>query len=449
MRSFPVRSLLRQTVWIVLAAQLLCAVLLSGAALLHERRMRLHAFDITLRGRSDSLLGAIQDAEDPDDNVIIDPAELRLPPDDVYAVYNQGGRLIGTSAASPALLTIRSVDGFHEVSVGHTRYRVFQREAMRVIDRAENHGIGLKRPVTILYASPEDHLWHQIFEAVRFYLIAITLAAIVTVALVTILVTSALAPLQELATAAEQLAPPAFAFAPPPSVTRIRELRPLAIVLAESIERMRVAFARQHRFVGDAAHELKTAVAVVRSSIQLLMLRRRTPAEYEQGLDRVLEDNERVETLIAQMLQLASLEEAPAADSPIGNIAEVATNVLEQLKPYAEQRAIALRLLAPRPVYLRLKPDRARRAYLKPRHERNPAQYRRADGRGYNRRHGAAERVPPGARHGIGHCAGRPASRLRPLLQGRRFAIEADRWYRSRSGHLQVNRRNRRRKDRP
>ena len=48
---------------------------------MHGRR---RAFDVMLRGRADSLLGAVQDAEDPEDNVAVDPTELVLPKQDVY-----------------------------------------------------------------------------------------------------------------------------------------------------------------------------------------------------------------------------------------------------------------------------------------------------------------------------------------------------------------------------
>ena len=173
MNNVTTHSLVRRIVLVVVAAQITCAALLSGAALFHERHTRLRALDVQLQGRSDSLLGSVQDAEDPDDNVTVDPAELKLPTEDTYAVYNQSSRLIGSSPAAPLDLIGRHGDGFREAEVGRTRYRILEREALRIIDRSENGGVGLKRPVTILYASPETHLWHEIFEAVRFYLLAI------------------------------------------------------------------------------------------------------------------------------------------------------------------------------------------------------------------------------------------------------------------------------------
>src|ERR1700722_8596611 len=145
------RSLIRQTIGIVLGAQILCTALLCGAALLHEWHTRFRAFDVRIQGHSDSLLGAIQDAEDPDDNVTIDPTELKIPDEDVYAVYNQGGRLLGTSARASESLISRGKDGFRDLRTNGTSYRVLQREALRVIDRAENGGVGLRRPVTIVY----------------------------------------------------------------------------------------------------------------------------------------------------------------------------------------------------------------------------------------------------------------------------------------------------------
>ncbi|MGI4853103.1 MAG: sensor histidine kinase [Janthinobacterium lividum] len=351
-------SLIRQTVLVVTAAQLLGALLFCGGALLHERHARQRALDAGIQGHSDSLLGAIQDAEDPDDTVTIDALELQPSRDDVYAVYNQNAALIGRSPQAPAALIERRSDGFREARVGGVRYRVLERQAMRIIDRLENNGVGLKRPVTILYASPEDHLWHETFEGVRFYLLAIALATGVTMFLVALLLRKSLQPLDELAAATAQLSPPALAFEAPASVLRVRELRPLAEVLTSSVSRLRAAFAKEQQFLGDAAHELKTAIAVVRSSVQLLMLRRRTVDEYAAGLERVLEDNSRVEALVTQMLQLARTDEPAAVDVPLIDLHALASSALEHLRPVMEERNVCVNLPASTPMKVRLMRER-------------------------------------------------------------------------------------------
>lgn len=334
---------MRQVVAVVIAAQLLCAILLAALALLHERRTHLRTFDVRVQGRSDSLLGAIQDAEDPEDSVQVDREELPQVEGDVYAVYNQNGRLLGSSSNAVPQLIARYGDGFRDVQVNRRRYRVLQSEALRIIDRAENGGVGLRRPVTIVYASPQGEMWRSIFEAVRFYLIAIAAATVVTVLFVGLLLRRTLSPLSALTAAAGRLVPPSLDFAAPASVTSVRELRPLAEVLATTMNRLREAFAKEQQFIGDAAHELKTAVAVVRSSVQLLMMKRRTAAEYEVGLDRILSDNARVEALVSQMLELASVDEAPQTEAPPLRFDEQVQTVLQHLQPVAEQHGVRLR----------------------------------------------------------------------------------------------------------
>lgn len=336
------KSLTRQTVSIVLLAQLLFALVLSGAALQHERTTRLRALDDSLQGRSDSLLGAIQDAEDPADNVAVDPAELKVPRRDAYAVYKQDGALLGTSAdAAPALIA-RTQTGFHSTRLHGHSYRVVQRDALRVIDRAETGGVGLRRPVTIVYAMPDGEVLREIVHAARFYLVAIMLAALMTGLIVSLLLKRALRPISDLAVSAEQLSARSLQFEPSVAVMQVRELRPLANVLTHAIGRLRVAFEKEQRFVGDAAHELKTAVAVVRSSLQVLMMKRRDTAEYEAGLERLLEDNSRVELLVAQMLRLAAVEEGGAAPSAVLPMSACVATALAQMQPVARVRGVEL-----------------------------------------------------------------------------------------------------------
>ncbi|GAA3768399.1 sensor histidine kinase [Terriglobus aquaticus] len=352
-------SLIKRAVVAAIAAQLLCAAVLSSAALLHEFHTRVHALDVQVEGRADSLLGAVQDAEDVDASVTIDPAELKLPPRDIFAVYNQGGRLLGSSPGAPPTLIVREEAGFREVSLQHEKYRVFQRDAVRVIDRAEYGGVGLRRPVTLVYAVPEGHLRHEVFEATSFYIVTILLATGAMAFALPPLLRRTLRPLADLASAAGEIHAPAFPFDPPASAMELSELRPLTQVLNDSIGRVRASFAREHQFVSDAAHELKTAVAVIRSSAQLLLLRRRSEMEYEAGLKEVVDDVERLETLIAQMLELARVEEAREPDLPTIDLADAVTRVVQLVKPVADQRQVTVEVVAKSGTRVRMRQDAA------------------------------------------------------------------------------------------
>ena len=48
--------------------------------------------EVMLDGRANALVGAVQDAEDPQANVKVDPDEFQPGGDDEYAVYNLSGK---------------------------------------------------------------------------------------------------------------------------------------------------------------------------------------------------------------------------------------------------------------------------------------------------------------------------------------------------------------------
>ena len=95
MRAF---SITRRLMTAILLIELLAAICISGAALVYERHVRFHSFDVMLRGRADSLLGAVQDAEDAHDNVMLDGTEVNFPKEDIYQVEDEQGRLLGRSS---------------------------------------------------------------------------------------------------------------------------------------------------------------------------------------------------------------------------------------------------------------------------------------------------------------------------------------------------------------
>lgn len=341
-------SLSRQLIGGVLLAELLCAAVFSCVAIVHEMHGRRRAFDVMLRGRADSLLGAVQDAEDPEDNVTVDPTELVLPKQDAYEVVSPSGRVLGRSPASSAevLAGLGSLNhaGYFNFRINGEWYRGVRFDGVRVIDR-EDKG-GLRRPVTILYAAPTRDLWHEAVEAVRFYVVASALLLGVTgVALVWFL-RRRLSPLQELAAIAGRVSARSWEFVPPEEVLRTSELAPIALSIEELLQGLHHSFERQRQLTGDAAHELKTSIAVLKSSLQLLSLSPRTSEQYETGLEGLLVDTERMEDLATRMLALARLEEAPAERSESSDLGAAARSIAERLRPLADLKQVVLEVTA-------------------------------------------------------------------------------------------------------
>jgi signal transduction histidine kinase len=344
-------SLSRQLIVGVLVAELICAALFSATAIGHEMHGRRRAFDVMLRGRADSLLGAVRDAEDPEDNVVVDPTELALPTQDVYEVLSPSGRVLGHSPASSAdllaELSSSRAPGTFNFRAGRERYRALRFDGVRVIDREEKGG--LRRPVTVLYAAPTRDLWREAVEAVRFYVAASALLLAVTgIALVWFL-RRRLSPLQELAAIAGRVSTRSWEFVTPAAVLRTTELAPIALSMEELLKGLQLAFERQRQLTGDAAHELKTSIAVLKSSLQLLSMAPRTAQQYEAGLEGLLLDSERMEELVSRMLTLARLEEAPVEERASCDLPSVVREVADRLRPLAELKQVTLEISAEGP----------------------------------------------------------------------------------------------------
>jgi signal transduction histidine kinase len=333
------KSLVRRATAAALGIELLSVLAFAIAALLHEREARWHAMEVMLDGRANSLIGAVQDAEDLQDNVKVDPGEFQPGRDDEYAVYNLSGQLLGGSEKTSAA-TLQAREGMRSVrDSGHT-YRVLQKHALRIIDRGETGGKGLRRQVTIVYAVRTDRLWHEVFEATRFYLLLCVATVGLTATMLVILARHLLLPIRDLATAAGSIQTTSLAFDAPRSAVETRELRPLAEALQRMISRVRSAFETEQRFFHDAAHELKTAVAVVRSSVQVLDMKPRSADEYHAGLGRVLQDCERLEDLISRMLLLARYEAISSDATAQTRLSTQAEFMVELLHPYAESSGV-------------------------------------------------------------------------------------------------------------
>jgi signal transduction histidine kinase len=347
-------SITRRLIASVLLVELIFAMAMIALAAAYERHEHLRSFDIMLQGRTDSVIGAVQDAEDPEDNVVLDRTGLQVPAEDVYEVREDNGRLLGQSANWTGLGAAEGrfgKDGYYNTRFHGVRYRMVVRHGLRVVDPGEKGG-GKPRHVVIYYAAPTAHMTGEVREAVIFFSLSNVALLIVTGVLMAWLLHRGLAPMRELASEAEKISIHRWSFQPPQSAVESRELAPLASALAAAMQRLQASFSQQQRFVSDAAHELKTAVAVVKSSLQLLNMRQRTPAEYEAGVEVSLQDCQRMEDIVMRMLLLARAEAAATAEStaPVADLAGCAQATVRQFRPMAEVRSVALSLFAPEPL---------------------------------------------------------------------------------------------------
>ncbi len=92
-----------------------------------------------------------------------------------------------------------------------------------------------------------------------------------------------------------------------PAADAPRELQPLLAAMNGAVRRIEATLARERRFTADAAHELRTPLAVLRAQWDVVpdatddAERRQAEARLAAGLDRI-------DRLVTQMLALSRVE---------------------------------------------------------------------------------------------------------------------------------------------
>jgi signal transduction histidine kinase len=86
------------------------------------------------------------------------------------------------------------------------------------------------------------------------------------------------------------------------------EVRRLAETMNEMLDRLEGASARQREFVSDASHELRSPVATMRTELEVA-LRDPERADWPALATRLLAENERLGSLVDDLLELARLDE--------------------------------------------------------------------------------------------------------------------------------------------
>jgi heavy metal sensor kinase len=122
------------------------------------------------------------------------------------------------------------------------------------------------------------------------------------------------------------------------------EIDEVAHAFNDTLARLDHAIAEMRQFSAALAHELRTPLAALRGEIEL-SLRRATADENRRALASQLEELDKLNRLIDQILTLARAESGQLRlrFAPV-NLAELGSTILEQLEPIAQSRAISLEI---------------------------------------------------------------------------------------------------------
>lgn len=141
----------------------------------------------------------------------------------------------------------------------------------------------------------------------------------------------------------------ASTFLEPVQLTEIPvEIKPLVAELNQLFIRLKLAFERNKRFAADAAHELRTPLAALKTHVQV-SLKADNEIDRNKALQKVIESVDRSSHVVAQLLTLSRLgEEEALTDIKPVDLHKMATEIIAYLAPHALEKNIEIEL-APSP----------------------------------------------------------------------------------------------------
>jgi two-component system OmpR family sensor kinase len=248
-----------------------------------------------------------------------------------FAVWNGQGTLMKQSSNAPSTLA-RPVKLEREMSARvETRDRV--REAYQFGMLGDCILVG--RPVAeVAQASRRFALW---LLAAGAGVLALGLGG------GWVLTTRALKPVTDISLAAERISGGNLAERISVAETD-SELGQLANLLNSTFSKLEAAFAQQKQFTADAAHELRTPLAVLISETQTTLARPRSAEEYRETVEACLETAQRMRALTHSLLQLARFDagQEPIEKSRV-DLAQIADEKVEALSALAQEKCVQIK----------------------------------------------------------------------------------------------------------
>ncbi|HHI92532.1 MAG TPA: hypothetical protein ENK04_03305 [Gammaproteobacteria bacterium] len=209
-----------------------------------------------------------------------------------FIIYHGDGTLMTRSPSSPILPVNENLNGFRKVQADNKvwyTYNFRDPKTNLLIQTAQRHDV---REEMVAYIN------HGI--------VVVMLAALPFIAiLLWISISRGLRPLVNLADtisgrSIHQLEQITFDGVP-------TEVRPIIGALNSLFDRLRLAFEKERRFTADAAHELRTPLAGIKTQAQVVM-RSTENKQRQQAITQVITGVERSARLVNQLLILASVD---------------------------------------------------------------------------------------------------------------------------------------------
>lgn len=249
------------------------------------------------------------------------PYESKL----AFQVWDDSGALLVHTPSAPVLAPLSVSAGFADFSVNGQQWRGF------VLPVPERHWI-------IWVGEREDVRYDLIDRIVRHTLFPFLIGSLALALLVWAAIGWGLQPLQNMANVirarhADSLEP--LQLVPLPS-----ELEPMQAAINRLLAQIDDLLRREHRFIADAAHEMRTPLAILRLHAQNAQAAT-CEAERQKALGFLIGGVDRLTRVVNQLLTLARVEPrlGQRVSTPI-DVAQMLTESLAELTPWILDRGL-------------------------------------------------------------------------------------------------------------
>ena len=354
-------SIQRRLIASVLLSQIIltAGLVIIGVVVTYERLIS--TLDTSMQAHATSVAVLVRYTEDASGHVYFDNSLLPESIDpyhpDQFMVWADRTGFLTRSEDWPDGLQFQPGPSQHwNFTYAGVPYHALRLTHVPILDREEGKAFQ-PQTLTIVYASPTVRIRQQ----VRVAGISIALASLLLLGATTWLaswrIRQGLSPLQSLAQQASLVSTQSWKLQPPKEAEEIDELRPLTEAMIQMLSRLEYSFKQQREFIGNAAHELKTPVAVLKSTLQSLQQRPRSSEEYRGGLQASLQDLDRLEQLLQRMLRLARAEQwaqnPQRRELDLIDVNSTCEEAVDRIRSLAESRNTTIQLATNGPVLFR------------------------------------------------------------------------------------------------
>src|SRR5207245_9129143 len=136
-----------------------------------------------------------------------------------------------------------------------------------------------------------------------------------------------------------------------PVVATGDEVEKLSVSLNRMMDRLEDAFHHISRFSADAAHEIRTPLAIIRGELENSLQFPEISTDLRERIGSALEETQRLSRIVEQLLEMSRLEAGETlVERTRFDFADMTRTTVDQMRLLAEEKNLQLRFESTKPV---------------------------------------------------------------------------------------------------